>query len=123
MRCSKWVLVVAASVCLAASIAWAENTPSVAPLQRVTFTTAMRVGDTLLPKGDYEVRHVMEGEKHIMVFHSLTQKKVADVRIQCTLEPLAQKANETQTVYTLNAAKEPVLQQLIFRGESAKHVF
>jgi hypothetical protein len=110
-------------VCLAAFAVWAENTPNVAPVQPVTFTTVMRVGETLLPKGVYEVRHVMEGEKHIMVFHSLTQKKVADVRIQCTLEPLAQKASETQTIYTLNAAKEPVLQQLIFRGESRKHVF
>ena len=38
----------------------------VADLQKITFLDPIRVGETLLPQGNYEVRHVMEGDNHIM---------------------------------------------------------
>ena len=101
----------------------AENKLAVANKYQVNFSEKVRVADTLLPKGNYEIRHVMEGSNHIMVFRQLGTKKPVEVRAKCTLVPLGAKASESQTIYVLNAANQRVLQELVFRGEEAKHVF
>jgi len=122
MRALRWVVVAVVCVVILGAWAVAGNTPGVADVQRITFLDPIRVGGTLLPQGDYEIRHVMEGDTHVMVFHSLTRKKTPDVRVKCTLVPLAQKADETQKVYVINTAKEEELQELVFKGDTAKHV-
>jgi phage terminase large subunit GpA-like protein len=91
-------------------------------VSRVTFVAPVRVGTTLLPAGDYLVRHTMEGQEHIMVFQPV-RGKAPEVKVKCTLVPLAQRAEQNETVYSLNAANERVLQELVFRGDTAKHVF
>jgi hypothetical protein len=101
----------------------ANNKFGVADVHRVNFVNSVRVGDTLLSQGDYEVKHVMEAENHIMVFHRIGGGKQVDVRVKCTLVPLPQKASQTQKSYVRNAANEQVLQELVFAGETAKHVF
>jgi hypothetical protein len=58
-----------------------------------------------------------------MVFKQLKTKKPAEARVKCQLVPLPEKAGETQKIYVVSAANERVLQTLIFRGDSAKHVF
>jgi hypothetical protein len=80
------------------------------------------VGGELLPAGDYVVRHTMEGPDHVMVFQSVNHKH-ADVKAKCQLIDLGNKADQTRTVYEVNAAKERVLQELVFGGDSVKHVF
>ena len=100
-----------------------ENALGVADSYRISFSEKVWVADTLLPKGDYEIRHVMEGQNHIMVFHQLGTKTPAEVRAKCTLVPLGAKATENQRIFTLNAANERVLTELVFRGDTAKHVF
>ena len=122
MQSLKWMLLLLACVFLLVLAVPADNPPVVAPVQKITFMNPIRVGGTLLPKGDYEVRHVMEGQDHIMVFYSVSSKKVGEVRVKCSLVPLPQKAERTETVYSINAAKEQVLQEMVFRGDSAKHV-
>ena len=99
-----------------------QNSTALADTYRVSFTDNIRVADTVLPKGDYEIRHVMEGQNHIMVFHQLKSKSPAEVRAKCTLVPLTGKATEDQKIYTLNAG-ERVLNELIFKGDTVKHVF
>ena len=89
----------------------------------MSFSEKVRVADTLLPKGDYEIRHVMEGSDHIMVFRQLGVKKPVEVRAKCTLVPLGAKADRDEKIYVLNAANERVLQELIFKGDQARHVF
>src|SRR5271157_5486059 len=89
---------------------------------RVTFVAPIRVGTTLLPAGEYVVRHTMEGQEHIMVFQPV-KGKGPEVRVKCTLVALAQRAEHNETIYSLNAANERVLQELVFRGDTAKHVF
>jgi hypothetical protein len=101
----------------------AENTPAVADRYQVSFSEQVRVADTLLPKGNYEIRHVMEGSDHIMVFRQLGTKKPVEVRAKCTLVPLSTKADENKKIYLLNAANERVLQELVFKGDLARHVF
>lgn len=101
----------------------AENQLGIADSYRISFSEKVRVADTLLPKGNYEVRHVMEGQDHIMVFRQLGTKKPVEVRAKCTLVPLSVKADDDQKVYILNAANERVLHELVFKGDHAKHVF
>jgi len=110
-------------VCILGAVAVAENQLGIADTYRVNFSEKVRVADTLLPQGNYEVRHVMEGQDHIMVFRQLGTKKPVEVRAKCTLVPLGVKAKDDQKIYILNAANERVLHELIFKGDSAKHVF
>ena len=110
-------------VLMLVGVANADNQLGVADKYKVTFTEKIFVADTLLPKGDYEITHVMEGSNHIMVFRQLGAKKPVEVRAKCTLVPLGAKAEMSQQLYANNAANERVLQELIFKGDRAKHVF
>jgi hypothetical protein len=116
-------MVIVMCIFILGAVAAAENKLAIAHTYQVKFSEDVRVADTLLPKGDYEIRHVMEGSDHIMVFRQLGTKKPAEVRAKCTLVPLSEKASESQTIYVLNAANQRVLQELVFKGEDAKHVF
>lgn len=124
MRLVKLAFVI--SICvllLSVSAVAGQNAMGVSDLYRVSFTDKVRVADTLLPSGDYEIRHVMEGENHIMVFRRLGVRKPIEVRAKCTLVPLPEKAADSQKIYVVNAANERVLHELIFKGDRAKHVF
>jgi hypothetical protein len=102
-------------------LAMAGNDLGIRGPGRVDFATPTRVAGTLLPAGEYVVRHTMEGQEHVMVFQSVNHK-VQDVKAKCQLVQLAKKAGQTSAVYQLNA-NERVLQELVFAGDSAKHVF
>lgn len=99
------------------------NKYGVSDMQTITFASAIRVGDVLLPQGEYEVRHTMEAQNHIMVFRQLHKTKPVQASVKCTLVPLKAKAQATQVVFDSNAAKENVLRRLVFRGDMAEHVF
>jgi hypothetical protein len=121
MRLMK-VLGVILCVLAIAGLAVATENPVVRDTNRVTFVAPIRVGATLLPAGEYIVRHTMEGQEHIMVFQPVSGRG-AETRAKCALVTLTQKADKTATIYEMNAANERVLQELIFKGETAKHVF
>lgn len=57
-----------------------------------------------------------------MVFQS-AKHRVRDVKAKCQLVQLGKKADQTRTVFELNAANERVWQELVFTGDTAKHVF
>lgn len=124
MRTVRFLSVIAVLLVAVVTIATAgQNQFGVADLQRITFQDPIRVGDTLLPQGNYEIRHVMEGDNHIMLFKQLGVNKPVETRVKCTLVQLPAKANQTQKIYVLSSNKERVLRELIFRGDLAKHVF
>jgi hypothetical protein len=100
-----------------------QNQFGVAATYTVNFSDPVRVADTLLPKGDYEIRHTMEGQDHIMVFRQLGTRKPVELKAKCTLVALPEKASNSQKIYAVNAANERVLRELIFKGDKAKHVF
>ncbi len=56
-----------------------------------------------------------------MVFQRVHSKD--EIKVKCTLVPLKTKAEQNQTIYQLNAVNERVLQELVLRGDTAKHVF
>ena len=98
------------------------NKYGVADVRRFTLSSPTRVGDVLLPQGDYEVRHEMEAENHIMVFKQLGKSHPAEARVKCNLVPLQEKAKADQVIYQ-TAGNERVLQTLRFKGDLAEHVF
>jgi hypothetical protein len=124
MRLIKPVFIAAVLVVLLAGLAFAgQNQFGVADVYKVNFAEKTIVADTQLPSGNYEIRHVMEGSDHIMVFKQVGVKNPVEVRAKCTLVPLADKAADNQKIYELNAANVRVLHELIFKGDRAKHVF
>jgi hypothetical protein len=122
MRLSKFIAVLML-VSIAGLALAAVNQYGVADTQKVTFNDPMKVGDVVLPKGEYKVLHAMEGENHIMLFTQQRVAKPAQARIKCQLVKLNGKAERTQLVYTEDASNVHILQEMIFRGDLAKHVF
>jgi len=106
---------------LASAVAFAKDKLSVRELNRVKFDTAVHIGSTVLPAGEYEVRHTMEGQEHVMVFKRQGRKD--EYKVKCTLVPLDKSAPRNQATYQVKAGNEKVLQELVFQGDSAKHVF
>ena len=108
-------------VCAFSVIAIAvENKLGIRDVNRVTFDSAIHVGTASLPAGEYIVRHTMEGQDHVMVFQQ--QRTKEEFKVKCTLVALQQKAAQSQTIYQVNGT-DKVLQELVFRGDTAKHVF
>jgi hypothetical protein len=110
-------------VLLAVSAVADHNQYGVANSYKVNFIEKVLVGGQLLPAGDYQIRHTMEGQDHVMVFEQLGVKNPIQVKAKCTLVPLNAKATDTQKTYKLNDANVRVLSELTFRGDTAKHVF
>jgi hypothetical protein len=121
MRCAG--LLIAIVLFMASFAVAGANQFGVADSYRVNFAEPVRIADTLLPQGDYEIRHTMQGQDHIMVFRQLGTRKVVEVKAKCTLVPLLGKAANSEKIYSVNAANERVLHELTFKGDTAKHVF
>jgi hypothetical protein len=98
-----------------------ENKMGIHEVSRVTFDTPVRIGSTVLPAGNYVVRHTMEGEEHVMAFEFSDHKQV--FKVKCTLVPLPHKALGDRSVIETTSANEKIVRELIFSGDSAKHVF
>lgn len=122
MRLFKFMAVLA--LVAIAAMAMAElNQFGVADIQKVTFNDPMKIGQVVLPKGEYKVQHVMEGENHIMIFTQQKAANPAEARVKCQLVKLNSKAERTQLLYTQDAGNARILQEIVFRGDTAKHVF
>ena len=124
MRTIKIVALIALCLLSASLLLAKQNQFGVADTRNITFQAPMRIGDALLPVGEYQVLHTMEGDNHVMVFKQVNAKATpAEAHVKCTLVKLAAKADQTQQIYVVNTANERVLHELVFRGDTAKHVF
>lgn len=88
----------------------------------VEFRTPVRVADMIIPAGEYTMTHVMQGEKHIMVFTSKAKGHAA-FRVGCNLVSLPEKATRSEQYYNEAPNGDRILVQLIFAGDQVKHVF
>jgi hypothetical protein len=102
-------------------VAGPKNSMGIREVSHVTFSAPVRVGTAVLPAGEYVMRHTMEGQDHVMVFQLVHGKDT--VKAKCTLVPLPKKAERDQVIYELTAGNGRVLQELVFRGDTSKHVF
>jgi len=128
MNWKKWAVCVSVSALLLSALLLAQdkkqlNQYGIAEKVTVNFGEPFRVGATLLPKGDYEITHTMNGKDHIMVFRQLGVDKPIEVSAKCDLVKLDKAAPETRKNYVLNDAKERVLKDMVIKGDTAKHVF
>lgn len=97
---------------------WAQQAAGFKGTRTVTLSEQARVGTELLPAGEYKLTHTMEGAEHIMVFKQGKQ----EYRVKCNLEPLNAKADATQAWYEADASGQRLLQAIVFRGDTVKHV-
>ena len=98
-----------------------ENKLGIREVSHVNFDAPTRIGSTVLPAGEYTSRHSMEGQEHVMAFQRSNNKDV--FKVKCTLVQLPRKAEHDQSIFELKAGSERVLHELVFRGDTAKHVF
>jgi hypothetical protein len=115
------MMTIALILCTAALVQASDKSLGIANKQTIVFNSPTLVGGTLLPAGEYQVLHQMNGDEHIMVFKGIAGTK-GEAKAKCTLVPLGGKAPQTEQRYTENAKNEHVLQEMTFRGDSAKHV-
>ncbi|HTR24515.1 MAG TPA: hypothetical protein VMI10_11070 [Terriglobales bacterium] len=117
------VFIIVACIALAALCSASQNPTGIADRYMISFGEQVRVADHLLPAGSYQIRHVMEGQEHIMVFRQVGVRNPVEVRAKCNLVTLASKAEQSQKIFEVNGANERVLKELTFKGDLAKHVF
>ena len=124
MKKSLLITVSLLSVFILASFAFAGTMPKIAEHQSITFNQPMVLGTTELPAGTYSVLHQMQGYDHYMIFRQsdVSKSKAIEVKVKCSLVPLAAKAPRTEQRYSLNAKNQNVLIEITFKGEEAKHV-
>jgi hypothetical protein len=87
----------------------------------VQFSTDVLVSGVLLKPGDYNVTHVMEGSKHILVFKDNLKRKEM-VRAECTMKLLEKSAEADRIAYVVNAQGVRELKELNFRGDKILHM-
>jgi hypothetical protein len=105
---------------LSAMVVASEKNLGIHAVADVTFESAVHVGATVIPAGEYTVRHSMEGQDHVMTFARTGKKDV--YKVKCTLVPLDHKASQDKQVVEMSG-NDRVLRELEFRGDTAKHVF
>ena len=107
-------------LCNAVLLPAKDNSMGIAEKRAITLSAPTLVGGTVLPAGDYKVTHEMQGQTHIMIFEQ--SYGTAEVKARCKLVPLNSKAEDTQQVYETNTNNQKVLVEMVFRGDTAKHV-
>jgi len=117
------VAVLLAVVMILLGVAAVASDLGIAEKRDIKFYDPIVIGDKLVPAGEYNVLHQMQGNDHIMVFTKIGGKKPLEARVKCSLTPLKASAERTEVEYRLNDKKEHVLARIVFRGDRAEHIF
>ena len=90
------------------------------------------VGNVRLKDRMYHVTHVIEGDKHLLVFKSVTLRAGYQegfmwegdevVRVECRVEPVTKSVSNTKVLFGKNAAGERVIEEIQIAGEKVKHL-
>ncbi len=124
MRSRGYFVFLALLLMVAATAAFAADKAAKPRTHTVNLIAPTRVGDVVLPQGEYQVRHTMEGEQHIMEFVPAGVSKSKNVtRVNCKLVPLSAKAQQTEVRYKLGDNQERILTGLVFKGDQEEHSF
>ena len=99
----------------------ADSSFGVGKTRNITFLENTKVGDVVLPAGEYKVQHLMEGDVHTLVFKSNANNK-EKARVKCTMEKLDKKADRTMTQIN-TADNQRVLTGIVFAGDDFRHTF
>ena len=121
----KLMLITLFVLCVSATLLAANmNKFGVADQRQVTFYDPVKIGDTVVPAGEYKVLHTMEGDNHIMVFQqqNVSKKSQTTAKIKCDLKALDKAADQNLIGYK-NEGSNRVLNFLQFKGDKAVHQF
>ena len=89
-------------------------------------------GNVQLKSGMYHVKHVMDGDTHVLVIKSVAlpagykefsmreEREVA--RLNCRVEPVAKSTSNTKMLLGKNASGERVIEEIQIASEKVKHV-
>ncbi len=108
------------TLCLSVMLAAKDNPMGIAEKQTLVLNDPTVIAGTLVPAGTYTVTHQMQGQTHIMVFKQNGGK--VEVKANCTLVPLNEKAKQSEQRFEQNAKNQKVLVEMTFKGDTAKHV-
>ncbi len=98
----------------------------------VRLTKSGWAGNVRLQSGMYHVKHVVEGDKHWLVFKEVTLragyqeglmwegKEVA--RLECRVEPATKSVRNTKTVLARAASGAQSIQEIQIAGEKVRHI-
>jgi hypothetical protein len=100
----------------------------------IHFNVPVRVGDTLLQPGMYEIQHAVEGGDHFITFKQVGMPagyrhgntpvaKEAAARIKCKVEPVDKTLRNTKITLRTNVAGEKEVAEVQVAGEAFKHIF
>jgi len=123
MKTDRLVLVLIVFTLVAAMFAVAAEKGqfAIGSTRGVSFYEPIKIGGVLLPAGEYKVKHVMEGDNHVMIFTNV-DKKDKTAKVNCKMEQLKTKAEENaQEVKAENGDR--VLVSLTFKGDTVRHIF
>jgi hypothetical protein len=98
----------------------------------VELSGATWVGDVQLKRGIYHVKHVVEKDKHWLLFKSVLlpagyrrgsmweEKEIT--RLECRVEPTTKSVRSTKITFGRNASGERLIQEIQIGGEKFRHI-
>ena len=98
----------------------------------VRLNTTVWIGEVRLKSGMYHVKHVVEGDKHWLVFKSVTLgagyreglmwegKEIA--RLECSVEPATTSVRNTKVILTKTSGGIRRIQEIQIAGEKVRHI-
>jgi hypothetical protein len=100
----------------------------------IHFNVPVKVGNTLVEPGMYQLQHAVEGGDHFVTFKQVGMPagyrhgntpvtNEAAARIQCRVEPVNKKSGTTKITLRTNAAGEKEVAEVQVAGEAFKHIF
>jgi len=113
-------LLILVLILLATLVAAQDKT--VGKTRDLTLREPARAGDVVLPAGTYHVTHVMEGERHIMLFKPVRGEK-KEYRVICKMHALPGQAARSEQRFEEAPGGTRVLMSLVFAGDNVEHVF
>jgi hypothetical protein len=114
----KTTIFVITALIAATTLLLAQQNFGVNRTKKLTLHDQVRIGSQVLPPGQYKIKHVMDGENHLMLFKNDRQ----EFRVNCTMSTLPQKAHDTRLMFSEGPSGR-VLTGLIFEGDTFQHEF
>ncbi len=109
------------------------NASLVSKAGKLHIGTSVMVGNTLLKPGMYQVQHVTEGEKHLIIFriirmgyrNNMGNETLGEevVRLQCRMEAVGQTWKHTKLHVERSGSGERVVKGVQIAGEAVLHKF
>ena len=97
-----------------------DNKLGIHEVSHVKFDSVVHVGNAVLPAGEYIVGTPWKGKNMSWSSRTSTRKILQG---EMHAGSAGQEGGHDEELYQLNAGNERVLQELVFRGDTAKHVF